>query len=76
VSVQTLYVEISSWFGELESTFYKYLKSPHLDAFSVSNDPIEGCTGKVTSSMCDREEKDKIEKIQIFKVISCLPFDA
>lgn len=39
------HVEISSWFGELESTFYKHPKSPHPDVFRVSNDPNEGCTG-------------------------------
>jgi hypothetical protein len=41
------HVEISSWFGELESTFYKHPKSPHPDVFRVSNDPNEGCTGIV-----------------------------
>ena len=38
-------VEISRWFGELESTFYKHPKSPHPDVFRVSNDRAEGCTG-------------------------------
>lgn len=38
-------VEISRWFGELESTFYKHPRSPHPDVFRVSNDPAEGCTG-------------------------------
>ncbi|KAK3091777.1 hypothetical protein FSP39_022561 [Pinctada imbricata] len=37
-------VEISKWFGELESTFYKHPKSPHPDVFRVSNDEQEGCT--------------------------------
>jgi alpha-ketoglutarate-dependent taurine dioxygenase len=41
------HVEISSWFGELESTFYKHPKSPHPDVFRVSNDSNEGCTGMV-----------------------------
>ncbi|XP_015366093.1 PREDICTED: alpha-ketoglutarate-dependent taurine dioxygenase-like isoform X1 [Diuraphis noxia] len=39
------HVEISRWFGELESTFYRHPKSPHLDVFRVSNDKNEGCTG-------------------------------
>lgn len=39
------HVEISKWFGELESTFYKHPKSPHPDVFRVSNDSEEGCTG-------------------------------
>lgn len=39
------HVEISRWFGELESTFYKHPKSPHPDIFRVSNDRNEGCTG-------------------------------
>ncbi|XP_022206006.2 putative dioxygenase Mb0100 [Nilaparvata lugens] len=39
------HVEISEWFGELESTFYKHPKSPHPDVFRVSNDKTEGCTG-------------------------------
>lgn len=39
------HVEISTWFGELESTFYQHPKSPHHDVFRVSNDPAEGCTG-------------------------------
>jgi len=37
-------VEISRWFGELESTFYKHPKSPHPDVFRVSNDRTQGCT--------------------------------
>jgi len=40
------HVEISRWFGELESTFYKHPKSPHPDVFRVSNDENEGCTSK------------------------------
>merc|ERR1712189_52583 len=36
-------VEISRWFGELESTFYKHPKSPHPDVFRVSNDRAQGC---------------------------------
>ena len=36
-------VEISRWFGELESTFYKHPHSPHPDVFRVSNDEAEGC---------------------------------
>ena len=37
-------VEISRWFGELDSTFYRHPKSPDPDVFSVSNDNNEGCT--------------------------------
>ncbi|KAL8583793.1 hypothetical protein ACOMHN_036428 [Nucella lapillus] len=37
------HVEISQWFGELESTFYKHPKSPHPDVFRVSNSEEEGC---------------------------------
>ena len=37
------HVEISKWFGELESTFYKHPRSPHEDVFRVSNDEAEGC---------------------------------
>ncbi|KAL5017587.1 hypothetical protein ScPMuIL_007176 [Solemya velum] len=39
------HVEISRWFGEPESTFYKHPKSPHPDVFRVSNDEDEGCRG-------------------------------
>ena len=39
------HVEISKWFGELESTFYKHPKSPHPDVFRVSNREEDGCTG-------------------------------
>ena len=38
-------VEISRWFGPLESTFYKHPMSPDPDVFRVSNDPSQGCTG-------------------------------
>ncbi|EDV22354.1 uncharacterized protein TRIADDRAFT_58876 [Trichoplax adhaerens] len=38
-------VEISQWFGQLESTFYKHPKSPHPDVFRVSNVESEGCVG-------------------------------
>ena len=38
-------VEISRWFGPLESTFYKHPASPDPDVFRVSNDPSQGCTG-------------------------------
>lgn len=37
------HVEISTWFGSLESTFYKHPRSPHPDVFRVSNDEREGC---------------------------------
>ena len=39
------HVEISKWFGELDSTFYRHPQSPDLDVFRVSNDDSEGCTG-------------------------------
>lgn len=42
------HVEISRWFGEIESTFYKHPKSPHPDVFRVSNDKNEGCTGNIS----------------------------
>lgn len=38
------HVEVSKWFGEFESTFYKHPKSPHPDIFRVSNVREEGCT--------------------------------
>jgi len=38
------HVEMSKWFGPLESTFYKHPKSPHPDVFRVSNDRTQGCT--------------------------------
>lgn len=38
------HVEISAWFGDLQSTFYKHPKSPHPDVFRVSNNENEGCT--------------------------------
>jgi alpha-ketoglutarate-dependent taurine dioxygenase len=38
------HVEISRWFGDLESTFYKHPRSPDPDVFRVSNDETEGCT--------------------------------
>jgi len=37
-------VEIGTWFGQIESTFYNHPKSPLPDIFRVSNDPTEGCT--------------------------------
>jgi len=37
-------VEISEWFGEVESTFSKHPRSPHPDIFRVSNDAAQGCT--------------------------------
>ena len=37
-------VEISQWFGRVESTFYKHPRSPHPDVFRVSNDESQGCT--------------------------------
>ena len=37
-------VEISKWFGELDSTFYRHPRSPDPDVFRVSNDSNEGCT--------------------------------
>ena len=37
-------IEISEWFGTIESTFYDHPKAPHRDIFRVSNDRTEGCT--------------------------------
>ena len=45
-------VDISGWFGNLESTFYKHPKSPHPDIFRVSNNNLEGCTGTHVSHLC------------------------
>lgn len=36
-------VEISKWFGDLDSTFNRQPKSPNPDVFRVSNDEREGC---------------------------------
>merc|ERR1711998_130185 len=36
-------LDVSGWFGQVESTFYKHPKSPHPDIFRVSNDEDEGC---------------------------------
>eukprot|EP00656_Telonema_subtile_P052958 TRINITY_DN7522_c0_g1_i2.p1 TRINITY_DN7522_c0_g1~~TRINITY_DN7522_c0_g1_i2.p1 ORF type:complete len:259 (+),score=58.68 TRINITY_DN7522_c0_g1_i2:72-848(+) len=36
-------LEVSRWFGEVESTFYKHPQSPHPDIFRVSNDEDQGC---------------------------------
>ena len=41
----TRHVEISKWFGELDSTFRRHPVSPDLDVFRVSNDGSEGFTG-------------------------------
>ncbi len=38
------HLEVSRWFGELESTFFDHPKSPHRDIFRVSNDRNEGYT--------------------------------
>ena len=62
------HVEISSWFGELESTFYKHPKSPPPDVFRVSNDPNEGCTGIVMSRLY--VIGNKMSKSKGFKVLS------
>ena len=35
-------VQISEWFGRLESTFSRHPRSPHHDIFRVSNDQTEG----------------------------------
>jgi hypothetical protein len=61
------HVEISSWFGELESTFYKHPKSPHPDVFRVSNDPNEGCTGIVMS--CVYVNGNKKSESKRFRVL-------
>lgn len=36
-------LEVSRWFGGIESTFFKHPRSPHPDVFRVSNDEAEGC---------------------------------
>lgn len=38
------HLEVSKWFGRIESTFFDHPKSPHRDVFRVSNDRNEGCT--------------------------------
>ncbi len=38
------HLEVSRWFGEIESTFFDHPKSPHRDIFRVSNDRNEGYT--------------------------------
>ena len=38
------HLQISKWFGEIDSTFYQHEKSPDKDVFRVSNDHEEGCT--------------------------------
>ena len=39
------HVEISKWFGELDTTFYGHPQSPHMEVLRVSNDENEGFTG-------------------------------
>ena len=36
------HLEISRWFGKIESTFFDHPKSPDRDIFRVSNDRNEG----------------------------------
>ena len=61
-------IEINSWFGKLEYTFYKHPKSRHPDVSRVSNDPNEGCTGIVMSSVYVIWNKKS--KLKRFKVLS------
>ena len=60
-------VEVSSWFGELESTIYKHLRSPYLDVLRLSNDPNEGSTDILMSCLYVIRSKKTMKKIQIFK---------
>ncbi|XP_069128264.1 uncharacterized protein [Argopecten irradians] len=53
------HVEISKWFGDMESTFYKHPKSPHPDVFRVSNDESEGCTRVGNTGMTEGFIVDK-----------------
>lgn len=59
-------VEISHWFGELESTFYKHPRSPHPDVFRVSNVRSEGCTGAVP----EWAERDRVSQKRLHL---CIP---
>lgn len=65
------HVEISRWFGELESTFYRHPKSPHLDVFRVSNDEKEGCrnVGR-TGWHIDGSFMDKPFKFSLYYIAS------
>ena len=65
-------LEISSWFGQIESTFYNHPKSPHRDIFRVSNDPSEGCTnvGR-TGWHIDGSFQEKPFSHSIYHIISC-----
>jgi alpha-ketoglutarate-dependent taurine dioxygenase len=58
-------VEISQWFGQICSTFYKHPASPHPHIFRVSNDESEGCRNVGRSGWhIDGSFQDKPFKVQ------------
>jgi hypothetical protein len=64
----TEHVEVSSWLGELESMFYKHLRSPHLDVLRLSNDPNEGCTDIVMSCLyVIRNKKPQSKRVNVLR---------
>ena len=65
-------LEISQWFGTIESTFYNHPKSPHRDIFRVSNDRNEGCTnvGR-TGWHIDGSFQEKPFSYSIYHIVSC-----
>lgn len=65
-------LEISRWFGTIESTFYNHPKSPHRDIFRVSNDRSEGCTnvGR-TGWHIDGSFQERPFSHSIYHIIEC-----
>ena len=65
-------IEISEWFGTIESTFYDHPKAPHRDIFRVSNDRTEGCTnvGR-TGWHIDGSFQEKPFSHSIYHIIEC-----
>lgn len=65
-------LEISRWFGAIESTFYNHAKSPHRDIFRVSNDRNEGCTnvGR-TGWHIDGSFQERPFSHSIYHIIEC-----
>ncbi len=65
-------LEISQWFGQIESTFYNHPKSPHRDIFRVSNDRTEGCVnvGR-TGWHIDGSFQEKPFSHSIYHIIAC-----
>ena len=65
-------LQISKWFGNIESTFYDHSESPHRDIFRVSNDRNEGCTnvGR-TGWHIDGSFQEKPFSHSIYHIIDC-----